>query len=239
MLGKLGTMELVLLGIIVLSGLSVVRRLISSKGVSNVLVLRKFYVDPSDPDDVWIQISGRSSGLLSWLSVLLGLADQTELRVTKDGVSLSRSSLYGESIAVVPLEHISSTECGYRKPFWLLVVSGGLLIPAVTRFLVRGDYDQYGGIELACGMIEAFIAAIALVAYYLKKTFEIKVETGGSKEVGVSFKRSVIENVAVELPQAREVIELINQKVRDAAKSSPLRESHIVHKNGTALSVPV
>ena len=217
----LGMRELFVAGVAVISSiwlLSRAWRLLSPSYVGDVLVLKKCFVDPLDPDDVWVHLSGRSSGIFAWLRVLVGLGDQTIFRVTKEGVSLSRASFNGECISNVPLEHICSTECSYRKPIWLLLLCGGLLLFAVIRFLFWSGYDEFPGIKLPPGSVAALAAIIPLIAYSLAKTFQIKVQTGGGKELCVSFRRSVIENVALEFGLAQEVIRVINDKVRDAAR---------------------
>ena len=62
-------------------------------------------------------------------------------------------------------------------------------------------------------MIGLVIGGIFLIAYYLSKKIAISLETSGGMVLGLSFKRSVIENVSVDLEQALKVIRIVNQKV--------------------------
>jgi hypothetical protein len=66
------------------------------------LVLRRFDVDPANSDGERVRIVGRRSGGASWLMVILGLDDETEFYVNKDGVTLEEASLKGQKCAVVP-----------------------------------------------------------------------------------------------------------------------------------------
>ena len=48
---------------------------------------------------------------------------------------------------------------------------------------------------------------------WLSKKMTISFETSGGMVMGLTFKRSVIENVAVDIQKARQAIEIINKNV--------------------------
>jgi hypothetical protein len=62
-------------------------------------------------------------------------------------------------------------------------------------------------------LIGLVIGGILLVAYYLSRKIVISIETSGGMVLGLSFKRSVIENVSVDIEQALKAIGILNQKV--------------------------
>ena len=57
------------------------------------------------------------------------------------------------------------------------------------------------------------LGIIFLIVYALNKKIMISIETKGSSMMGLSFKRSVIENVAVNIEQAKKAIKLVNEKL--------------------------
>ena len=87
------------------------------KPAGPVLVLRKFKVNEKAVDGIVVEITGRTPGLLGWLLTTIGFSAETELKVSREYVSFSSSSLFGQVNQVVPLPSVSSTHCGYYKPF--------------------------------------------------------------------------------------------------------------------------
>jgi hypothetical protein len=65
-------------------------------------------------------------------------------------------------------------------------------------------------------LLGLIIGGAMLIAYYLSKKIVISLETSGGMVMGLSFKRSVIENVSVDIEQALRAILLVNQKVIEA-----------------------
>jgi len=63
------------------------------------------------------------------------------------------------------------------------------------------------------------LAAIAALVYFLSKRIGITIETTHSH--GVVFKRSVIENVSIDLPEAIRAIRVINSRVLAAQTMGP------------------
>ena len=76
--------------------------------------------------------------------------------------------------------------------------------------ILSGLGQRGGGKVILIGLI---IGGLFLIAYYLSKKIVISVETSGGMVLGLSFKRSVIENVSVDIEQALKAIRIVNQKV--------------------------
>lgn len=170
------------------------------------LVLRRFYVNESPADDVYLNITGRASGLIGWLLTVLGLDAETNLLVTGKEINLISSSLAGNIHKLVPVSKISSSHCGFKKPIGFLIAGAGILL------LGLGDFR---------GLIICIIISLALVLiYYLQKKLAITIETFGGTTMGVVFKPSIIENVSVDMNMAFRAISVINQLVCEQNKSS-------------------
>jgi len=199
---------LILLAVIVVTVVGGVLRRGGNIRISGpTLVLRKFRVEESSPDGVVIEIVGRTSGLMAWLLTKLGFDAETRLKVTESEISFKSGSLFGQMIQTAPLTNISSTHCGYSKPIWYLILGGIFIIGGI------GGMMENGIGALISGLI---IGGIFLFLYWLSKKMTMSFETSGGIIMGLIFKRSVIENVAVDIHKAEQAIEIINKKVIEA-----------------------
>lgn len=82
---------------------------------------------------------------------------------------------------------------------------------------VNSDFYEYqsaaGGV--AVGM---FVLAILFwIFYFLKKDMNLSIQNGGDLDYGLVFKRSVIENVTVDIKKVKQASLLVNAAVLQAA----------------------
>ncbi|MDD4241716.1 MAG: hypothetical protein PHG54_09815 [Smithellaceae bacterium] len=173
------------------------------------LVLRTFKIDETPSANVLVDIAGRASGITAWLLTVMGFDAVTSLKVTDKEVTFRSSSLFGQTYQVIPLPSVSSTHCGYSKPIGYLIVGAIFLIGGIFSGLAQ----QGGSAFIIIGLV---IGGIFLIAYYLSKKILISLETNGGLVLGLSFKRSVIENISVDIEQALKAIGIVNQKVIDS-----------------------
>jgi len=168
------------------------------------LVVKELSVNENGP--VFVRLVGRRSGLVAWLLALIGIDPTTSLEVFADRIDLSEGSLSGQVRQAVPLVSVCNLGFGYCKPFVLLVVAVMLLFLSLALALQDG----------APGVIAVLfllLAAGCVVAYFLKKTLLIFALSGCGMGPVISFKRSVIEGVAVDESQARRIVEIITSLV--------------------------
>jgi len=164
------------------------------------LVLREFKIDETASEGPILKIVGRASGIMAWLLTVLKFDSETTLSVSSKEISFRSSNLSGEINRLAPLPSISSTNCGYSKPILFLIF--GIV------FVVMGILSTVAHIGfLLLGLI---VGGIFFFMYSLNKKILISIETKGSSFIGLSFKRSVIENVAVDIEQAKKAIKLVN-----------------------------
>jgi hypothetical protein len=192
--------------IFVVSGMGLGRRGGSIRAGGPTLVLKKFSVSESSQDGVFIEIVGRASGFMAWLLTVLGFDAETQLNVTENDFSFKSSSLFGQIVQTAPLLNISSTHCGYSKPIGFLIIGCIFIIGGIISSM--GRYGSSGA--FIAGLI---IGGIFLLLYWLSKKMTLSFETNGGMIMGLTFKRSVIENVAVDIEKARQAIEVINKNI--------------------------
>lgn len=205
----IGFQELIILAVIVfiVVGGGLVRR--GGGGIritGPTLVLRRFKIDEAPLANILVEIVGRASGVTAWLLTVIGFDAETSLKVTDKEITFRSSSLFGQTYQVLPLQSVSSTHCGYSKPIGYFIMGAIFLIGGLLSWL-----GQRGGNTIILpGLV---IGGIFLTAYYLSKKIVISLETNGGMVLGLSFKRSVIENVSIDIEQALKVIRILNQKV--------------------------
>jgi hypothetical protein len=175
-----------------------------------VLVLKKFTINKTAKGQaVLIDIVGRQGGLISWLLTLIGINTTSSLKVTTTDISLRDKSLFGSQHSVIAISSISSVHCGYRKPISYFFISAAFLLNGiVSSFLVEKKVEF---LWVLLGHI--LFSGIFLVIYFLKKAIVIYIVPRAGEFMGLSFKRSVIENVAVDIQQAELAVGIINSLV--------------------------
>ena len=175
-------------------------------GLGPALVLREFVVDPNDPNGSPVRVTGRASGFFAWLLTVLKLDATTSLLLTAQTIVFRSSSLFGQHTITIPLSKVASTSCGYSKPI------GALIFAAVMVFTGLGALSQRDGqIVLAICLAAALIS---MIIYALGKKLFVTVESVGSTRVGLAFKRSLIENVPVDIDRVQHAIDIINDRVQ-------------------------
>lgn len=171
------------------------------------LVLKKFKVDGSAPDGVLVYIGGRASGVIGWLLTVIGLYGERSFRVEGKQISFETSSRFGQLHQVVPLTNVSSTHCGYSKPIGLLIM--GVLFGVGGILSAFSRQSGSGPVVL----VLLIVGALFVIGYLLSKKIIISLQSDGGMQMGLTFKRSVIENIPVDIDKALQTIQFINEKV--------------------------
>lgn len=209
----MGPVVIIIAGFIILMFFIAISRQRSWRVSGPTLVLRKFQINKlaaSISSDV-INIIGRPSGLIAWLLTLIGLETESSLRVTGKDIFFKDASLFGQQNSVVAINSISSIHCGYRKPIGYLMLSVIFPLAGLWLWLSGGGFGIFFG-----GL---FLGVIFFVGYFLLKKILILIITRAGTPIGLVFKRSVIENVAVDIEQARLAINIINNMIVSSQKS--------------------
>ena len=168
------------------------------------LVLKKFRLNDAPSAQTVLEVTGRPSGLFGFLLSVLRLDSDYELTVTDSTVSIQASSLSGLLHHYIPLRNVSSTACGYQRSILALIFAIFFTAGFVINFLtgVFENNRNNVGSDMVAAFLFIVLAAIATTIYFLSKKIGISIETTGGNYRGLVFKRSVIENLAVALPQA-------------------------------------
>lgn len=188
-----------------------------SLSIVTTMVLQTFRVSEDPTAAVGIEIRGRASGILSWILTLIRLQDDQEFLLTDTDVSVRWASLSGFQHEYVPLGKVHGTLCGYQRSIWALIFTLLFAIGFVFYLLVglfeTNRQDVGADMGMAFGML--VLAAIGAAFYFFSKRIILLVHNG-HKYLGVAFKRSLIENVSVDLPEALHAVEVINARVLEA-----------------------
>lgn len=187
-----------------------------SEIAASSLVMRKFLIDETPQATNFLDIIGRRSGLLAWFLTVLGFDAETSLRASSDVVEFRTASMFGKVYRVVPLSSVSSTQCGYTRPVGYIIVAGIILLWAIYSKIesLSNPYPRYQSSEQELILFVAvIIAVVCLLAYIFLKKLTVSVETSGGTILSISFQRSLIENVAVDIERASKGIELLNRRI--------------------------
>jgi len=139
---------------------------------------------------------------------------ETSLKVSIKDISFRSSSLFGQIYQVSPLPSISSTHCGYSKPIGFLILG--------TIFIFGGLYSSLIGLDgMGAGLfpiVSVLLGLLFFIIYWLSKKMALSIQTKGGTIMGLIFKRSVIENVPVDIQKAIQAISIINKYVIESQK---------------------
>jgi len=194
------------------------------------LALRKFRINESSSPT--LDIVGRTSGILGWFLTLLKVDPESHFRLDEQEASFRTASVSGLTHHYVPLEKITSTSCSYFRSVMALGIAAycalsfiGSLIGALGLGLLAKDSNTFG-LVAGAAFVWLVLGAIATAWYFLSQKIAIVVRSGSSG-FGFLFKRSMIENVSVDLPEALAAIAVLNARVAaaQAGFGRPLSDS--------------
>lgn len=200
------------------------------------IVLKRFRINEDCSAKIGVEIVGRASGLVAWILTLLRLEPEVELVVSDAEVTLRVADLSGIGYTYIPLGQIHATVCGYQRSIlafgFAILFSLGFVLNFLTGLWI-GNSSEIGS-DMAYSFAFLILAAIAALVYFLSKRIAISVET--EKTRGIVFKRSVIENVSVDLPEAQRAITVINSRL--LAAQSLHRAAPQLHSQRTVAVAP-
>ena len=170
------------------------------------LSLSKFAFNPDVAD--FLIIEGRKTGLWQWILAQLKLGNRYQILVNKDKICYSEDSAKGNTLVLTPLQKIASTGGGYTKPILMLIMAG---IFAVTGIVMLFS-------QTTVGVILILVAILLVIWYNFRKKFFVNIQPVSGAVFGFEFKRSIIENVEVDIDLIKESISFLNEKVIEVNK---------------------
>ncbi len=187
------------------------------RGTGPKLVIREFRTRP-DQTGEFLYILGRPAGVVSWLLSQVGMHAQTSFSATDDEISREVAGPSGFQTVYAPLREISCSTCSYYRAFLVLALSMASYLCGfgfLALALFKSNNRRVAMAEISEYLwISAIAGTVFYIWYALSKRVLISVLAHGGFNIGISFKRSVLENVQVELGQAMQAIDLINERLR-------------------------
>lgn len=183
------------------------------------LVIKKWAVDnkPLDQEGNYIHISGRDSGLISWFLALVRVDATTTIKVSMKRVEFKASSLAGTTHRMIPIQGICSMYYGYHKPWRAALIIFVAVLGIYTASFEPFRHASWGSyVRLFWGI--AVSVLLPVIYYFLNRTLTLGFIENSGVTSGITFKRSVIENIDVNEKQARFVCNL-TQEIVDRVKS--------------------
>lgn len=165
----------------------------SLKGPETYVIKEWVASETPNQDGVFVHISGRKGGLISWLLSLVGIDPIIALVVDRENVRFKEGTWTGFDMVVTPIGKLCSGRYGYAKPFWssafLVLIGFILLVPTV-------------GISL-------ILILWGLYSYFANKTTKLGVTYLDGTGNEFAFKRSIIEGKNIDEVAAGRIISII------------------------------
>lgn len=203
----------------------VFRRSPRIRSIGPALVVRSFHIVPNPPDDVWVVIVGRASGIVQWLMTIFELDTETTFKIRSDRIEKKSSSLSAQQHQVLPISKVSTTLCGYSKPLWLLILGITFVASIFLDLVFRSGNSSSSSIS-GSDFVFFIIGTGLIIGYQLSKKLSLIIEAGGGTPIGIQIKPSVLEQVSFDLKQALEVVEILNERVVEQSNPNPINQFH-------------
>jgi uncharacterized membrane protein len=164
-----------------------------------VLVLTEFRFDENQNE--FLKISGRASGILSWVLSMYGIDPITSLYCNKTVIRYEEASIHkGKKTINIPLLGVTAVASGIHKPFALLVF--GILSLVLGTFMAVTTREE-GSEKIMYFLIGIIASAVFMMIYALNKTMFFSIYCGGNFPIAsIHIKRSVIEGQAIDEQKA-------------------------------------
>jgi hypothetical protein len=199
--------------------ISVIRALKGGGRLGSILVLRKFEVNPDPSAEVHLVIVGRAKGLGGLLLTLLRISPESSLMVRKTDLTMDRSGLLGREHILIPLNKVQGSKSGYHRPVFAFAIACIFILTFLCIILVEANSNErIGSGEPANSIVILGIAAIALAVFFYKRTLQITIGSGHFT-TGMRFKRSILENVTVDLDQLIHASDVLDHTILAAQRA--------------------
>ena len=213
--GPLGAPEAAVLMLILL--VSVVSTLSRNRVVT--LVITKWHaVNSPGEDGLFVRISGRREGIVSWLLSVLGIDATTTLTVSSNRIEFEETSRSGKLKRLIPLSCVCSTVYGYNKP-WKKALAIGFLVFIIGNALLASLFGEPGFFSIALSLILG--GACGFLYLFLNKHFTLGFIEDSGVMSAIQFKRSLIENQDINETQAGYVSQLVQALIENAINNQP------------------
>jgi hypothetical protein len=165
----------------------------SLKGPETYVIKEWVASDTPNQEGVYVHISGRKGGLISWLLSLVGIDPIISLIVDRENVRFKEGTWTGFDMVVTPIGKLCSGRYGYVKPFW----SSAILVFIGFMLLV----PTFG--------ISILLILWGLYSYFANKTTKLGVTYVDGSGNTFAFKRSIIEGKNIDEVAAGRIISII------------------------------
>ena len=165
----------------------------SLRGPETYVIKEWVASETPNQDGVYVHVSGRKSGLISWFLSLVGIDPIISLVVDRENVRFKEGTWTGFDMVVTPIGKLCSGRYGYVKPFWssasLVFIGLMLLVPS------------FG--------ISILMILWGLYSYFANKTTKLGVTYLDGSGNEFAFKRSIIEGKNIDEVAAGRIISII------------------------------
>ncbi len=208
-------------------------------------VLKKFKIyQRKNSTDPLIEIQCRRAGILNFFLSLFKIIDTTFLLCFDDHIEYKSSSIKGGQFTIIPTAAVTGIISGYKRPLALLILSLiasialiALLIPEssseICKLFYKFFYTELFGIEVDYNLFETktltellvlitiVMFVFFIIQYLTNKMMYIGIQNGSHGTYSISFKRSIIENISINMEKVNQTTLIIRDTVLRSRRGTP------------------
>ena len=173
-----------------------------------------------------VLIEGRKPGIMGLLLTLLRLEPVCKLKVSENEILVHKTSLFGQTHQVIPINRVASASFGVIRPLWQLAA-------AIICF-VAGCVFLLTGAASITALILLVVSAIFFVSYYIGKSAVIFIESTGGGWQALGFKGALIGGKRVDEQKAQAAVLVIRDIILASERFLGSRSTSPVSKDETS-----
>lgn len=167
------------------------------------LVLQKYFVGvhPLPSTTPTVEIVGRMEGVIAYALSLMGYSPITRLTLAGSELRCESTSLFGQSIQLIPIRQVSNLAAGIHKP---------------VAYLILATVINLAGLLFSVGFLTGWTIAISLVVgialvvlYAVSKKFFVEIHSQGGPAISLLFTPNILEGIPINADSAMAVIGVI------------------------------
>ena len=153
--------------------------------VRQIKISGKSEIDPKS----MVYISARKSGIIAFILTMLGISSLYELKVNRKEIQYKKSSIFGITNQIIPINSVSNIMCGLSLPIHYLIFAVLSLLCGLYYGFVKNNFIVFFTFLL--------VSIMFIGAYLLGKRVFLEIYPGAGPSIIMALKPSIIRDMPI------------------------------------------
>ena len=171
--------------------------------VQQIKISGKSEIDPKS----MVYISARKSGIIAFILTKLGISSLYELKVNRKEIQYKKSSIFGITNQIIPINSVSNIMCGLSLPIHYLIFAVLSLLCGLYYGFVKNNFIVFFTFLL--------VSIMFIGAYLLGKRVFLEIYPGAGPSIIMALKPSIIRDMPIDKDKLLLIAALIRDLVNN------------------------